>query len=153
MRSRRRRRAGLVAVLGTAAMVAVADAAVSEIERFRWDKRLIFVFAADTATAAAAARVLEGAGSGIEERHVLWFVLAGDAVTTNYAGALAADFADRLRADYLTERPAPPVAVVLVGKDGGVKYRASGLDLADLFREIDGMPMRRREMQSARDQG
>lgn len=153
MRSRRRRRAGLVAVLGTAAMVAVADAAVSEVERFRWDKRLILVFAEDTATAAAATRVLEGAGRGIEERHVLWFVLAGDAVTTNYAGALAADFAGGLRADYLTERPAPPVAVVLVGKDGGVKYRASALELADLFREIDGMPMRRREMQSARDEG
>ena len=39
------------------------------------------------------------------------------------------------------------VAVVLIGKDGGVKLRREGeIDLDEIFERIDGMPMRRNEM-------
>jgi hypothetical protein len=36
----------------------------------------------------------------------------------------------------------------LIGKDGGIKSRESSLDLDAIFRRIDGMPMRIREMRS-----
>ena len=36
---------------------------------------------------------------------------------------------------------------LLIGKDGGEKYRReSGIDLQDVFRLIDSMPMRQQEM-------
>ncbi|WP_202405758.1 MULTISPECIES: DUF4174 domain-containing protein [Halomonadaceae] len=38
------------------------------------------------------------------------------------------------------------VSVVLIGKDGGVKQRSRGLDVAGIFSLIDTMPMRQREM-------
>ena len=37
-------------------------------------------------------------------------------------------------------------AVSLIGKDGGIKERASSLDLYDLFGAVDAMPMRQYEM-------
>jgi hypothetical protein len=121
-----------------------------DVRRFRWEKRLVFVFADDAGTAAAAGATLAEAEAeaGIEDRHVLWFVVRGDVVVSNFGGTLDPRLAATLRADYLPGTEPPPVAVVLVGKDGGVKYRATGLDLNDIFREIDGMPMRRREMRS-----
>jgi hypothetical protein len=116
-----------------------------DIDQFRWKKRLLFVFSEDAEAAGAARRALESAADGIEERHVLWFVVAGQRIISNHTGALDPGLAASLRSRYLTE-PAPPIAVVLVGKDGGVKYDAAALEIDDVFREIDGMPMRRREM-------
>jgi hypothetical protein len=40
--------------------------------------------------------------------------------------------------------------VLLLGKDGGVKNVATHLDLANLFRLIDSMPMRKFEMKTRR---
>jgi len=37
------------------------------------------------------------------------------------------------------------VSVVLIGKDGGIKQRSQGLDVAGIFALIDTMPMRKRE--------
>ena len=43
----------------------------------------------------------------------------------------------------------PEVQLLLIGKDGGVKARQSGvlLDLERVFEQIDSMPMRRAELQ------
>lgn len=40
----------------------------------------------------------------------------------------------------------PAAQAILVGKDGGIKFRESGdrVSLSDIFTLIDGMPMRRR---------
>ena len=43
--------------------------------------------------------------------------------------------------------------VTLIGKDGGVKYRISHLDLQQVFNIIDSMPMRAREMREREDRG
>ena len=145
-------RAAPVAVLasGTAATASPSGSAevLSDVRRFRWEKRLVFVFAGDVGTAAAASATLAEAEAGIEDRDVLWFVVRGDVVVSNFGGTLDPRLAVTLRADYLPGTEPPPVAVVLVGKDGGVKYRATELEPDDIFREIDGMPMRQREMRS-----
>ena len=39
--------------------------------------------------------------------------------------------------------------VLLIGKDGGMKSRESSLDLDAIFRRIDAMPMRKREMRTS----
>jgi monofunctional biosynthetic peptidoglycan transglycosylase len=42
------------------------------------------------------------------------------------------------------------MTVVLIGKDGGEKYRRAYLDLGEIYRVIDVMPMRMREMKQKR---
>ncbi|WP_242674565.1 DUF4174 domain-containing protein [Marinobacter halodurans] len=37
----------------------------------------------------------------------------------------------------------------MIGKDGGIKSRESSLDLDAVFRRIDAMPMRIREMRTS----
>jgi hypothetical protein len=123
---------------------------LSDVGQLRWENRLVFVFVGGADSAAVAVETLAAAEAGIEDRHVLWFVIEGEVVLTNYEGRLDPGLAANLRADYLPAAETPPVAVVLVGKDGGVKYRAGELDLGEIFREIDGMPMRQQEMRSNR---
>jgi hypothetical protein len=131
-------------LLATIAQTAAADMP-NAVEEFRWQKRLLFVFSEDAEVSAAATKTLEAAAEGIDDRHVLWFVVAGQRIISNHTGALDPGLAASLRSRYLTE-PAPPIAVVLVGKDGGVKYDAAALEIDEVFREIDAMPMRLREM-------
>jgi len=84
---------------------------------------------------------------GLEERDAVWFVLDDELLVTNFPGTVAPAFAGDLRESVSGDRP-----VLLIGKDGGVKMRASRLNIDELFSRIDAMPMRRREMQSpARD--
>ena len=45
-------------------------------------------------------------------------------------------------------------AVLLIGKDGGVKRRAGlNTDLSEIFLQIDGMPMRQQEMRAKQKAG
>lgn len=45
-------------------------------------------------------------------------------------------------------------AALLIGRDGGVKLRSKEpITAKELFGRIDEMPMRRREMREAREQG
>lgn len=57
-----------------------------------------------------------------------------------------AGISDRdLRVEYLTG--ADEFAVVLIGRDGGEKFRAGEpVSAAELFARVDEMPMRRREL-------
>jgi len=108
------------------------------LEPFDWKHRIFLLFDAPESVDR-----LRAAEAAINERQVLWFVTGGDALETNYAGELPADFASRLDA-YRRSRPGT-IEVVLIGKDGGVKSRDPKLDLEALFARIDAMPMRRAE--------
>ncbi|WP_246180249.1 DUF4174 domain-containing protein [Marinobacter changyiensis] len=39
--------------------------------------------------------------------------------------------------------------VLLIGKDGGIKSREASLNLNGIFRRVDAMPMRMREMRAS----
>lgn len=90
--------------------------------------------------------LMEAEKADIDERHLLWFILADDGVRTNTDDPLPEGFADYLRQRHFADGTA--VKAVLVGKDGGVKMREPRLDLAEVFTRIDSMPMRRAEMRS-----
>lgn len=111
---------------------------------FAWENRLIVVFA-DAANVSTLSTQLWSENAAIVERHILWFIVAGDAVTTNYAGPLAGSLADNLRSRYAQLGTTPEV--VLIGKDSGVKNRRAFLDSSAIYGQIDQMPMRRQEMQ------
>ncbi len=118
------------------------QSAVRVLEGFQWEKRLILVRAEQAERREIVSR-FEDQHVAIVERDIVWFVFEGDTVETNYEGSLPGDFAGRIgETDYwkVGDR------VLLIGKDGGVKARQEALDLEDLFRRIDSMPMRRAEM-------
>jgi hypothetical protein len=147
----------LLAVAGAAQTVKGGGMALDSLAPLRWEKRIVLVFADKTPDFAAAVETLTSAEkrSAIEERDIVWFAFGPESLETNFPGTLAETFGDAVRTRYF-----PPekrgeldgaVAVVLIGKDGGVKLRAAGLNLEEIFTLIDGMPMRRAEMRRQAD--
>lgn len=112
------------------------------LEAFEWKFRLILV----RTTAEERSEILDNLSkhrAGIEERHILWFVMVGDAVESNYKDSLPDDLTAKVeQAGYWKGSE----AALLIGKDGGIKARQKALNLATLFDRIDSMPMRRAEM-------
>jgi hypothetical protein len=86
---------------------------------------------------------------GMDERDMVVFVVGPENVIEPVHGGAPApsDVEDFMRRDPASRRgDEGRFAVLLVGKDGGVKFRSEGLVLArDLFALIDTMPMRRQE--------
>ena len=115
-----------------------------EISDFKWQKRLIIVFAPQ-AEHEAIAKSLSREQALIDDRHINWFVVSGETVTSNYKGSLNKEWAALLRKQFEADRSAA-TEVVLVGKDGGVKHRSYTLDTLDIYYRIDQMPMRQSEM-------
>ena len=117
---------------------------LNDLTSLNWQNRVIIV--REPQTAANAAAVLGQFAAGINERDVIWFVISGQAIETNYPGDLSADLPDTLVATYAVDDG----ETVLIGKDGGTKLRLNTLDLNALFSAIDAMPMRQREMKQGR---
>lgn len=114
---------------GLAGLLVEADPE-TRLGDLRWDRRPILVFAAagDPRLAEQVTR-FEAHGAALAERDTLVIV-------------------DTLGASALRERFAPEgFTVILVGKDGGEKFRAGRVvDPEEINARIDRMPMRRREM-------
>lgn len=114
-----------------------AGAEPASLDDLRWNARPVVVFA-DTAEDPHLSRqlsALEAEAAGLAERDMV--------VLTDIASAPAETAA--LRARYAPEG----FAVLLIGKDGGVKLRSDApVEAGALFALVDGMPMRRREMQA-----
>lgn len=108
---------------------------------FRWKSRLLVVSGADEGFV----RGLEGVRVGLEERDVRVFVLGGVGGEEYGAGAeFLVDFEERF---------SPKEGMVyLIGKDGvtTVVWGVEDFTFGELFRRIDAMPMRRREMREGR---
>lgn len=117
-----------------------------DLETYRWEKRVLLVFAPtpDHAAYGDLKRQIQSQQQAFEERDmVLIEVVAGGpsrvgAKPLNPAGAAQL----RVRFDVADEQ----FGLFLIGKDGGVKLRAEQPDLNDVFALIDTMPMRQREM-------
>lgn len=109
--------------------------------QLEWQNRIILVYhqGADERLLGQ----LEQREAEIIDRRIAWFIVNDERVLSNFPGALAADFADQLRARY----PAPVPSALLIGLDGEVKASSSTLELDDLFGRIDQMPIRQWEMQ------
>jgi hypothetical protein len=112
------------------------------LSSLRWRYRIIVV----DAQISDAVERLQAGQEAISERDILWFVPDQRQLHTNYQGPIDARLIAELERRYFSRSDA---AVFLIGKDGGLKASAPHLDLPALFRRIDAMPMRRREMEAA----
>lgn len=131
-----RRRSVLAGVAG----VAVAAAGPQGLASYRGRRRVVLVFASPSdPRLAEQRRALARLGAGGDERDVALVVVAGARVTPPVGRAV----------DLRRRFDAADTAFValLIGKDGGVKLRRTGvLDAGLLVKTIDAMPMRRAEV-------
>jgi hypothetical protein len=127
------------------AAVSAAPLAVGpSVAAMQWEQRVVLISApaANDSSLAAQRAVFAGMGDATTERDLRLVEIVGEAVIG------AADTAAALRRDY--RLPDKGFAVVLLGKDGGVKLRATApLSAARLMGVIDAMPMRRSERRRA----
>ncbi len=115
-------------------------APLSDLEPLRWENRIILAWTDQPQTVVKA---LKREHAAVQERDIVWFVFSGEETQSNYSGKLGNNFAAVVTDKYQRDTP----QVLLIGKDGGVKDDESELLLKSLFRQIDAMPMRQREMQ------
>lgn len=115
---------------------------------FHMENRLVLIFLQPGTEPDAARRMEERLlpySPEKEERDVRYFVMSPDnGVRSNAENADRYDY-DAIRRDY--NPTGNRFTVILIGKDGGIKYRRDDrLDMPEIIGFIDGMPMRQREL-------
>jgi len=111
---------------------------------YQWNNRLILVQAASETKGAV--ETLRDAHPELNDRDIIWFVNTGQGLVSNQEtvpGGVEQDVNE------LLAKVSPEDRVLLIGKDGGIKSREPSLDLDAIFRRIDAMPMRIREMRAS----
>jgi len=115
---------------------------ISTLESLEWNNRVILI--RENNNCKNTLNHLIKAKLNIEERHIFWFLLCKDnQVISNFKGIIAPTLSTSLNKKYFSNNKKN---VVLVGKDGGVKYRSRQLHLNEIDKLIDSMPMRQAEM-------
>lgn len=120
-----------------------------DIEAFAWTHRPVIVFATTPAVAQLQTQrqSLAAEHAGLNERDMVVVEVIGDQVALN--GEPVNAVSGELRRRYGVT-PDQPFAVLLIGKDTGVKLRTSEpVTPEQLFALIDSMPMRKRELRDA----
>lgn len=118
------------------------------LDQFRWENRIVLLFAneKDQPLFLEQIKVVQKAQEGFDERHIEVFY-SGDDLVPEQANTAVLSSADSGKIKRRYEIPDVPFYFVLIGKDGGVKFRSTELvDSSKLFAIIDAMPMRRSEM-------
>ena len=135
----------LLAVFGL--IVMTASAAADPLDAYRWSHRPVLIFAPDRGDERYGAQSAAFGAAAIKERDIALIRVAGDDVAA--APKLGTFDAAALRKHFSVADE--DFAVILVGKDGLAKWqRDKVVDPAEIFREIDAMPMRRNEASRAR---
>lgn len=123
--------------LAVSSRTAVADT----IEVLRWQKRIVLIFAADRSALETQAALFREDEAGLPERDLLVLAVTGDDMSAIYGRPPAAEDAASLRRRY--DVSPDGFTALLIGKDGGVKWRTNAPMTTDaLFARIDAMPMR-----------
>jgi hypothetical protein len=128
--------AGCESSAETPAMPASSQPAAIDLSTHQWKDRVIVIFAPAAADANAVQQraSLEADPQAIAGRDLVVIEVIGDLPN-----------ATALRRQYGV--PVDQFAVLLIGKDGGEKLRAAApVEPSEIFRLIDSMPMRQREI-------
>ena len=118
-------------------------AGMNSLSDYQWKNRLILVQATDEN--AGEIDTLRSARAEVDDRDIVWFVNTGADLVSNQDG-VSSSLESEIKA--LLDQFCSDGRVLLIGKDGGMKSREPSLDLDAIFRRIDRMPMRMREMRS-----
>ena len=131
---------GLLTLVFSQLTVAEQTTVLEDLDQLVWQHRLIVVWAEDDAQDHQ--RLLTADDEAIVDRDIIWFILDGDDIISNYEGALSETLGESIKQHYRLQAG----QTILIGKDGGVKDRSDELRPSALFDQIDLMPMRQQEM-------
>jgi hypothetical protein len=136
----------LVSGLLALAVQVQAQPQLVDLAQFRWQKRLLFLFApaADDRALQTMQTALAQARTEVQDRDLVVFVILEQGQSQQNGQPLTPQASQALRQRFgITPQT---TTVVLVGKDGGVKLQRPGpVPLTDIFALIDSMPMRQQE--------
>ena len=145
-RSLRRSALVLVAVV-MSAVFGSATALAAELGDYRWERRPLLIFAPtdrDPRLVETQGRV-DATRCDFLARDMVLGVLVAQGRSTLDGQTVDAGQASRLAAQFGVDPDS--FSVVLIGKDGGEKWRVDEVpDLQRVYDVVDGMPMRSREM-------
>ncbi|MEM0997972.1 MAG: DUF4174 domain-containing protein [Bacteroidota bacterium] len=142
---------GVLILLG----VAFAHGHAQDLRAHRWENRVVLLVGEEVRAGSSTAlpaewaeqlRELAGDPAGLVERKLVVYQVTPQ----GYRRGLETDGGWRGKADlyWKYSRWRTPFQVLLIGLDGGVKLRQTEvLPRAELFARIDGMPMRKAELQ------
>jgi hypothetical protein len=119
------------------------------LDKYHWSKRVLLVYTADNESPAYEQQIqeVEYQQAGVEDRDLVIFTVLPQRVINLEGKTLPPQSAEHLRQQY--DVPSEQFAVILIGKDGGVKLKEKKFLSTDkLFSTIDQMPMRQREMRA-----
>ena len=126
----------------------ITTAQPSALEAYTWKKRVLLVFTAHLKHDLYQEQIdaFEQATTGVLDRDLVVFRIVGNEGYTPDRKRLTKSQNQQLRKYYNV--PLMQFQVILIGKDGGEKMRTikKTMDVKQLFRTIDAMPMRRSEM-------
>ncbi len=115
--------------------------AAQDLSNYTWKNRIVILYENDTNTAdvKSALQIIDNNTSKFTERDILVFVYKD-----NVFYSVNRKATDIKKLDIL---PNTNDGYILIGKDGGIKSKASyPFNLEQLFNLIDSMPMRKSEM-------
>lgn len=130
------------ALLSAIGSVGAVDAAT--VASLRWEKRIVIVFAADRSKLLSEQQQgLLADKAALADRDLVAFAVVGEEILPIFGEPPRGETAAKLRDRYDVAADTT-FSALLIGKDGGVKWRGSKpIALADLNGLIDAMPMRR----------
>ena len=126
-----------------------SQAIAFKLSDYQWQNRVLLVFApsAGSADYRQQMQAWQAAAAGTDDRDLKLVQILGTGESQVDGRSLSSASAESLRQQFGI--PPEAFAAMLVGKDGTEKQRSlTPIDLAVLFRTIDAMPMRQREMRS-----
>jgi hypothetical protein len=118
-----------------------------DLSRFKWQNRLLMLFAPDSnhPLFVDLQREISSRPLEVRDRDLVIFEILESGSSRMNADEIGPQTAASLREQFSI--PQEVFAVVLVGKDGGIKLRRNDfVSLQEIFDLIDSMPMRRQEM-------
>ena len=125
----------------------VSDKPLYSLTLLHWKNRVFLI--RDNGESNNYEDILSTESFGVSDRDVIWFIVRENDIVSNYHGNIEDNFSAYIEDKFFSTLPESYEerdAIILVGKDGGVKFIDEELSLKTLFALIDGMPMRKSEM-------
>lgn len=133
--------------LATSAALLPATAGAAELSDYLWQQRPLLVFAPTDSDPrlAETMRRIDASRCDFTDRDMVLGQILTEGASTLDGDVVGTGQAQRLRSEFGIGANA--FSVVLIGKDGGEKWRVNDVpNLQAIYAVIDGMPMRGREM-------
>jgi len=117
---------------------------LTSLSDLQWEYRVVLIQVESFDKGNDMVSVLKYSAAELDDRDIIWFVVANQQVLSNVTDTSA--ISSEFKTSVIDTLKVNSASIVLIGKDGGIKYRSPHIDLSVIFNRIDQVPMRRLEM-------